>query len=299
MTSTFDADHDLIPRGVTAIEASAGTGKTYAITHTVARMVAEDGVTIDRFLIVTYTRAAATELRTRTREALVERRHPEPTEPPPTEEEAERLDAAIAGFDAATITTIHGFCQLALGSLGVRVGRVGRESFDEADDSLTREVVRDHLLRRLATDPAALDPTAVGLGRTDDPSRIEDALLDVVGRHLGNQGSRLAYPPEPVEPAEPDRPDVHAAERLAARWGALAEEIVAAITARRQRAAVATFDSLVSDLAACLGGDDALAERAAAALRERFAVVLVDEFQDTDRLQWRIFDRGFVDPTLA
>jgi len=288
----FDADLDAIPVGVTTIEASAGTGKTYAITHAVARMVAEDDVPIDRFLIVTYTRAAATELRTRTREALVERRDPDRAARPPTAAEAARLDAAIAGFDAATITTIHGFCQLALGSLGVQVGRVGRESFDEADDSLTREVVRDHLLRRLADDPGALDRTAVGLGRDDDPSLIEAAILEVVGRHLGNQGSRLAVPPAPGKPAD------HPAEARAAQWGEVAGEIVAAIAARRQRAAVATFDSLISDLAACLDGTGPVAQRAGMALRSRFSAVLVDEFQDTDRLQWQIFARGFIDESI-
>ena len=72
MTRAFDADVATVAAGVTAIEASAGTGKTYAITHAVARMVAEDGIPIDRFLIVTYTRAAAA-TRRRTESGLARR----------------------------------------------------------------------------------------------------------------------------------------------------------------------------------------------------------------------------------
>ncbi|MFM8974047.1 MAG: UvrD-helicase domain-containing protein, partial [Actinomycetota bacterium] len=203
--------------------------------------------------------------------------HPPPPHPGP-----------LADYDGATITPIHGFCQLALGSLGVQAGRVGRDSFDEADESLTREVVRDHLLRALAATPDALDRTLVGLAKEDDAERIEGALTEVVRRHMGNQGSVLAVPPDPKGE---DRL-AHPAEALAATWGALVTSIVSDITDRRRRAAVATFDSLISDLAACFD-DPAIAARAAAALRSRFSVVLVDEFQDTDRLQWRIFDHGF------
>ena len=134
MTRAFDIDHDTLPTGLAALEASAGTGKTYAVTHTVARMVAEEGVPIDRFLLVTYTRAAATELRNRTRRALVARRAAITGTDAVADEQRERLGRAIADYDGATITTIHGFCQLALGSLGVQAGRVGRDSFDEADD---------------------------------------------------------------------------------------------------------------------------------------------------------------------
>ncbi|MEI8337422.1 MAG: UvrD-helicase domain-containing protein, partial [Actinomycetes bacterium] len=39
-------------------------------------------------------------------------------------------------------------------------------------------------------------------------------------------------------------------------------------------------------------------EAAAAALRSRFSVIMVDEFQDTDRMQWQIFHRGFADTSL-
>ena len=56
------------------IEASAGTGKTYAIASLVLRLVAERGVRIDRILVVTYTKAATAELRGRIRMRLVQAR---------------------------------------------------------------------------------------------------------------------------------------------------------------------------------------------------------------------------------
>ena len=48
------------------IEAAAGTGKTYNITNIVARIIMErSDVSIDQMVIVTFTRAAAGELKNR------------------------------------------------------------------------------------------------------------------------------------------------------------------------------------------------------------------------------------------
>ena len=57
-------DRDLL------VEASAGTGKTYALTTLVARLIVESGWRIDKLLIVTFTIAATGELRSRIRSTL-------------------------------------------------------------------------------------------------------------------------------------------------------------------------------------------------------------------------------------
>ena len=59
-----------LPSGVTVLEASAGTGKTYTIAALAARYVA-DGIPLERLLLVTFTRMATGELRERVRERLV------------------------------------------------------------------------------------------------------------------------------------------------------------------------------------------------------------------------------------
>ena len=58
MTTTDFEPFDLggpLPSGVTLLEASAGTGKTFAIAGLVARYVAE-GTPLDRLLVITFTR---------------------------------------------------------------------------------------------------------------------------------------------------------------------------------------------------------------------------------------------------
>ena len=125
--------------GVTVLEASAGTGKTYTIAALTARYVAE-GTPLDRLLLVTFTRMATGELRERVRERLVggeqaltrvaRRRVPADATTgrdaarraaPPTRSSVrrDRLARAVADFDAATIATTHGFCQEVLAGLGI------------------------------------------------------------------------------------------------------------------------------------------------------------------------------------
>src|SRR5919107_4289824 len=130
-----------LPCGVTVLEASAGTGKTYTIAALAARYVA-DGVPLEQLLLVTFTRMATGELRDRVRERLVSAEQglaralagapPDRDEVvrllcdgprEGVEERRRRLPPALADFDSATIATTHGFCQEVLGGLGVAGGR--------------------------------------------------------------------------------------------------------------------------------------------------------------------------------
>ena len=61
-----------LPVGLRAVEASAGTGKTYSITTTVLRLVLERDLDLDALLVVTFTRAATAQLVDRVRRRLAE-----------------------------------------------------------------------------------------------------------------------------------------------------------------------------------------------------------------------------------
>ena len=67
----FEADGPL-PAARLAVEASAGTGKTYTLTALAVRFLAEQDVAISQLLVVTFTRAATHELRARVRSRLVQ-----------------------------------------------------------------------------------------------------------------------------------------------------------------------------------------------------------------------------------
>ena len=70
-TRAFDPNAPL-ERGMTLLEASAGTGKTYSITTIFVRLVVEYGVPVDQILCVTFTKAATSDLVARIRQRLAD-----------------------------------------------------------------------------------------------------------------------------------------------------------------------------------------------------------------------------------
>ena len=129
--------------GPLLVSAGAGSGKTSVLVERVlSRILAADGVDVDRLLIVTFTEAAAAEMRERIAAAL--RKAVEDAAGPAQEERALRQ---LHLLDLASISTLHGFClqavRAAAGRAGVDPGfRVAAQ--DEAD--LLAEAVLDRLL---------------------------------------------------------------------------------------------------------------------------------------------------------
>jgi exodeoxyribonuclease V beta subunit len=109
--------------GKRVLEASAGTGKTFAIEHLVVRLLIEENedkrVQLSQILIVTFTQAAARELKARIRsnidKALIMLKEDLPAihylaEIQDKPRAVERLQEALLSYDEANIYTIHGFC---------------------------------------------------------------------------------------------------------------------------------------------------------------------------------------------
>jgi len=120
----FDLVRSELASDVTLIEASAGTGKTHAISGLVLRLVLEKRLAIEEILVTTFTELATAELRDRIRNLLVQA-----LTAFQTGESADaliqpllgqfrsdnlaqrRLSLALQSFDSASIYTIHGFAQ--------------------------------------------------------------------------------------------------------------------------------------------------------------------------------------------
>lgn len=165
-TEEFDLSTATLEPGTTSLEASAGTGKTYTITGLVIRLIAELDFDISEVLVVTFTEAATDELRSRIRAGLQDaalaiagkdssaERYLERYSNLDSDERSEvleRLQRALARFDQATITTIHGFCHRVLSNDPIRTDApvafdlVGDQSelVHRAFEACWREVVYD------------------------------------------------------------------------------------------------------------------------------------------------------------
>lgn len=109
-------------QGLSLVEASAGTGKTYNITSLYVRAILEKNLLPAQILVLTYTEAATAELKMRLRQRLLESLQAiesgegrgehflEALIKKPWKDAAGKLQNAINNFDEASIFTIHGFC---------------------------------------------------------------------------------------------------------------------------------------------------------------------------------------------
>ncbi|MEV0889931.1 UvrD-helicase domain-containing protein [Promicromonospora sp. NPDC050262] len=286
----FDGVFDLagpLPRDTALLEASAGTGKTFAIGALVTRYVAEGVVPLDQMLVVTFGRAATQELRDRVRGALLRAERTfaaalagRDTGPVDAVLAAlldvdgaeralrhRRLADALAAFDHATIATIHQFCQLVLRSLGVAGDTEPGAELVESLTELTVEVVDDLYLRRYGSDP-------------EPPPFDRACALKVATAAVEDPRAALAD-------ADPD--DAVGSARVS-----FARAVRAEMERRKRRLGILSYDDLLGRLADAL--DPAAADGGAAVgarMRERWKVVLVDEFQDTDPVQWQVLERAF------
>lgn len=278
-----------LPQRRLVIEASAGTGKTHALSTLAARYVAEADVPIGELLVVTFTRAAAAELKDRVRERLVDfeallaREELDdhltsdqvaaavwPSDPVEREKRRRRVSRAITDFDAATVTTIHGFAQQVLATLGSAVAADPEALLSDDADSLVVQVATDILVREAVSDahPAAEIPTL-------------DVLCGITSLALGNPGARL----------EPQPGDGSAGSAALLRRG-LVDAVCAEVDRRRRGSATLSFDDLLVRLRDAVV-DPGLRMAACEIIRQRYRVALIDEFQDTDPVQWQIFDAVF------
>ena len=272
-----------VAEGITVLEASAGTGKTHTVASLVVAEVAE-GRPLDQLLVVTFTRKATGTLRERVWQRLAEAAAalaPAGSAPAiddpvlvhladaPAATVAARhanLLRAVAEFDAATIATTHGFCQQVLASLGV-AGDAERdlEVVDSVRD-LVDEAVDDLFVRRFHRGGRVLFTR-------DEAMAIAEAVI-------ANPDADLA----PVDDNEADRLRRRFAKTLRDR-----------IDEQKRRGRLVTYDDLLTRLADSIA-DPVRGEVVAERLRRRYTMAVVDEFQDTDTVQWRILRDAFGSP---
>ncbi len=126
------------------VAAAAGSGKTAVLVERIVKMVSDgaDPVDIDRLLVVTFTNAAAAEMRERISRALNDRLAADP--------ENEHLQRQVTLLHNARITTIDSFCLFVLRNQFHTIGLdPGFRIAEEGEGKLMRqealEAVREHI----------------------------------------------------------------------------------------------------------------------------------------------------------
>ena len=177
--------------GITLVEASAGTGKTWAICGLVLRLLLERGLLISQVLVVTFTKAATAELRERIRSRIVQvlaalHGDAHAAKDPFVEgllgalaqrggitgaEIEQRLATALATFDEAAIYTIHSFCQRALAEAPLAAGAPLSQTLLLDDSTLREQVAQDLWRWWVAAAPLPAGLAEMLVDRKDGPDK--------------------------------------------------------------------------------------------------------------------------------
>ena len=272
--------------GITLVEASAGTGKTFAITRLVLRLLLERKVEhLGQILVVTFTEKATQELIGRIRAVLRDADRVWSDTPPPRDAGNDDLfvlrdlhgtaggsivRGALAALDELGVSTIHGFCHRVLSesALESRVHFGG--TFLEDDSEILQRLTQDWIRRRVLHDQ---EVAALIADHGEDPLAWIKTLVRPYLRH--------------------PRTTIEAASEVAPQ---LLQDFVLTVSKafeqEKQTRHLMGFDDLLRrlhDILVAEGPHGLLATR----IRERFRVALIDEFQDTDPTQFPIFSTAF------
>ena len=290
----FDGNH--------LVAASAGTGKTYNIANLFAALVMDRGLRVSEILVVTFTDAATRELRSRLRgvladlqrelkdgsgnkqsKALVSRL---PADPAVRAAACSAVDAAALEFDCAAIFTIHSFCGRALQRYAFESGL----AFDAEPPAEVKSAQLDRAARDWWRTHVTLGHDPAFAAFLDGNAAATFTLENLQGL-LGDLSMRPTIAPArpSVPDPAPDSAEAANAALLRIAFG-LFDEWLRGQPSRKSP----DFDDVL------LGMRRALEDRdrgpvLVRALRAEYGAVLIDEFQDTDPVQYGIFRRAFAE----
>lgn len=253
---------------VTVVSAGAGSGKTWTTLATVLELVETQRASVDAFALITFTNAAALELRSRLDDALRKRIAAASTDARGFwEDQQERASSAFVG-------TIHSFCARMLRTYGYEE-RVAREMAVSSSRMLLDRAIEEALEAHLDGTGRllGLDVAGYELARL-----VRDVLEHLRGRGLTPAAVHAATAAQAGDAGKPYRHDLAAmVADVSARY----------TTLKAERNGLDQTDLLSLTLALLTGGSGAAV---AARVAARHPFVFVDEFQDTDRLQKGILD---------
>ena len=268
------------------LEAGAGTGKTTVLVDRYCAALVDDGVEVDRLLAFTFTERAAAEMRTRIRAELGRRSRAARAHG--DEALADELLGLARATERAWVMTIHAFCRRLLAAHPLAAGldpafrvldanqaaRLRDRAFRAALDELL--AAGDHEVARAAAayEPWRLTAMTVAAHERLRSQGMADPELPPVGDPV--RARKPGEEPEQLSPAEAEAAVIARAaiERLLERFHERYE------AAKEERSAL-DFSDLELRALALLQENAALA----GSWRARFDHVMIDEFQDTNRVQ--------------
>ena len=286
--------------GVNLIEANAGTGKTYTIVRIFLRLLLEKKIPIEKILVVTFTEAATAELKDRVARTLHETLQTLQTHP--THDEflqtlvaeqgrtavMESLESTLLKFDEVSISTIHGFCRKILQEFAFETQSFFESELLANQDPLIEELARDYWRNAMHHDSPKY--SKVFLQYMESPHDLAQKFKQTLSKPKLDFLPKIDQSPQRLwEESHTDEDKAHNLPHAIVldffRWAK------PQLQARKMAANQQSFDDWLAGVHHALHGE--FGEDLAKIIQKRFSVALIDEFQDTDLLQYKIFQKIF------
>jgi len=251
------------------IEASAGTGKTYTIGLIVRRLLLEKLIPIEKIVLITFTKAATAELKKKTAEKIIEAYNEWNDNSENAQRKKVNLLDAIARIDEMPVFTIHGFCERLLSEFAFETG-----NFEE------REVITDvgDIKDRVIADFWRREIQNLGEVIKLEPKELSRAV-DVI----------LNHPLAKIEGEKYKKADEKQLKYAIA--SKLAIEIREKLADEKKKLKIIDYNDMIENCHKAVMNDNKKILQNA--VKNKYDAILVDEFQDTDKMQFEIFDYLF------
>jgi len=219
-------------RGQILIEASAGTGKTYTIALLFLRLLLEQELAAEEILVVTFTKAAAEELRGRIRQRIRDaldvlengtqddqNLHDLLAQAGSMDKAAALLRDALIRMDESAIFTIHSFCRRMLQEHAFESGAPFEMELADSEGLLRLRIIEDFWRQRFY--PAPPEEAAWALAQWRSP----EGLLAALGGHLEREDVDCLPEVRPEELAQQAAEQERLADEARQQWRGCGSEI--------------------------------------------------------------------------
>ncbi len=294
--------------GKTLIEASAGTGKTYTITSLVIRYLLginlPEPLKLSDILIVTFTKAATAELRIRIYDRILEVQHAFKTENSDDEfiqdiltlipkneyikarailNEAERL------MSDANIFTIHSFCQRFLSQNPLDSQLPLDARLETSDYELQTETAKQFWREICYYFSDRLAPIAYPI--YNNPSHVQSKIAPFlsVAESL-NAPQSIEELETAIFDCQGEDGELDQNQIQAIFWAFATQQCHRIFSTLKQKNNLLFFDDLINETEKLI--TNATPEQLEK-IRDRYKIAMIDEFQDTDNIQYQIFSQLF------
>lgn len=291
------------------IEASAGTGKTYSLAVMAVRLIVEQNLSTSEILMVTFTEKAVAELQTRVREFLRNAYKYSTNQKIDIDQTLKQivdnninaeqhLAKAILELDQLNIFTIHSFCQQTLGEYAFDTKEAfNKELVPDISDYLDRFIqtfLREQLYQLSLKQLSEIYSAFNGLY---DFNIYRNLLIASKQCHIQDYDELLSYYATELLTFNPGLKN-----KLKNLYNDQAYKFVidmfyqmtqdTRLQESLTKANIFSFDDLIINLS------NNITPELVDVFKQKYKVLFIDEFQDTDAIQYKIFSKGFLTQTI-